>query len=44
VARMLNEAKNHLDADRAWLDATRGKLADAAQKLDQAFAGLRDAK
>jgi argininosuccinate lyase len=44
VARMLNEAKNHLDADRAWLDATRGKLADAAQKLDQAFAGLREAK
>jgi argininosuccinate lyase len=44
VARMLSVAKDHLAADRAWLDATRGKLVAASQKLDQAFAGLKDAK
>ena len=44
VARMLAAAKDRLGADKAWLDATRGKLVDASQKLDQAFAGLRDTK
>jgi argininosuccinate lyase len=44
VARMLAAARDHLATDRAWLDATRGKLAAASQKLDQAFAGLKDTK
>src|SRR6202012_5835266 len=44
VARMLSGAKDKLGADKAWLDATRAKLAAASQKLDQAFAGLQDAK
>jgi argininosuccinate lyase len=44
VARMLKGAGDRLGADRAWLDATRAKLTDASQKLQQAFAGLRDAK
>jgi argininosuccinate lyase len=44
VARMLASARDRLGADRGWLDATRGKLAAASQKLDQAFAGLREAK
>ena len=39
VARMLAAARERIGADRAWLDATRGKLAAAAQRLDQAFAG-----
>lgn len=42
VARMLKAAGERLAADRAWLDATRAKLADATQKLDQAFARLRE--
>ncbi|MDB5607272.1 MAG: argininosuccinate lyase [Bradyrhizobium sp.] len=42
VARMLSEAKDHLGADRAWLDATRAKLAAATQRLDQAFTHLHD--
>ncbi|WP_245312628.1 argininosuccinate lyase [Bradyrhizobium macuxiense] len=44
VARMLATASDHLAADRAWLDATRAKLTAASQKLDQAFAALKDAK
>ncbi|KJC58218.1 hypothetical protein UP10_24960 [Bradyrhizobium sp. LTSPM299] len=44
VARMLAAARDHLAADNAWLDATRAKLVTASQKLDQAFAGLKDAK
>jgi argininosuccinate lyase len=44
VARMLAGAKDRLGADRAWLDATRTKLADAARKLDHGFAALGDAK
>jgi argininosuccinate lyase len=44
VARMLGGAKDRLAADRAWLDTTRAKLADASRKLDQAFANLRDLK
>ena len=44
VARMLAGAKDRLGADKAWLDATRKKLADAARKLDQAFATLGDAR
>lgn len=42
VARMLAGAKDRLAADRAWLDGTRKKLADASQRLDQAFNRLRD--
>ena len=42
VARMLGVAKDRLAADKAWLDATRGKLGAAAQRLDQAFAGLQN--
>ena len=44
VARMLAAARDHLASDRSWLDATRAKLAAAVQKLDQAFAGLREVK
>jgi argininosuccinate lyase len=44
VARMLAAARDHLATDRAWLDTTRGKLAAASQRLDEAFAGLKDAK
>jgi argininosuccinate lyase len=44
VARMLKGAGDRLAADRAWLDATRAKLADASQKLQQAFTGLREGK
>jgi argininosuccinate lyase len=44
VARMLTAAKDRIGADKAWLDTTRAKLAAAAQRLDQAFAGLRDTK
>jgi argininosuccinate lyase len=42
VARMLAGAKDKLAADKAWLEATRAKLADAAQRLDQAFTRLHD--
>jgi argininosuccinate lyase len=42
VARMLAGAKDKLAADMAWLEATRAKLADAAQRLDQAFMRLHD--
>ena len=44
VARMLASAKDKLGADKAWLDTTRAKLAAASQRLDQAFAGLKEAK
>ena len=44
VARMLAAEKQRLDADRSWLDATRGSLAAATRRLDQAFAGLRESK
>ena len=44
VMRMLAAARDRIGVDKAWLDATHGKLAAAAQRLDQAFAGLRDAK
>src|SRR4051794_31565958 len=44
VERLLAASRERLGADRAWLDATRAKLAAAALRLDQAFAGLRDAK
>ncbi len=33
VARMLAGAKDRLAADRAWLEATRKKLADASERL-----------
>jgi argininosuccinate lyase len=42
VARMLAGAKDKLAADMAWLEATWAKLADAAQRLDQAFMRLHD--
>jgi argininosuccinate lyase len=42
VARMLAAAGDHLAADKAWLDSTRGKLTAAAQRLDQAFMALHD--
>jgi argininosuccinate lyase len=44
VARLLAAEKDRLAQDRGWLDATRGKLADASRKLDAAFAQLRTAK
>lgn len=44
VARMLASARDRLGADKAWLDSSRGKLAAAAQRLEQAFTSLRDAK
>ena len=44
VARMLKSANERLADDQAWLDATRAKLASAAQKLDKAFAGLLESK
>lgn len=44
VARMLAAAKDKLGTDKAWLDSTRAKLTAASQRLDQAFAGLKEAK
>jgi argininosuccinate lyase len=44
VARMLASATDRLGDDRGWLDATRARVAAAAQRLDQAFASLRDSK
>ncbi len=41
VARMLAGAKDRLAADRAWLDATRKKLVDASERLEEAFNRLR---
>lgn len=40
VARMLKEAQQRLDADRAWLADRRGRLAKADAALDTAFAAL----
>lgn len=37
VAKMLAAEKERLQADRAWLNATRQRLADAAAKLQTAF-------
>jgi argininosuccinate lyase len=44
VARMLAAQKAGIAADRAWLDAARGRLAQASEKLDAAFARLMDAR
>jgi len=44
VARMLTAAKDRLDADRAWLDTTRAKLAAAAQAARSGFCSLRESK
>ena len=44
VARMLASAKDRLGADKVWLDTTRAKLTASSQRLDQAFAGLKEAK
>ena len=43
-AVMLAGAKERLDADHKWLEATRTKLDVASQKLDQAFASLHEQK
>ncbi len=40
TARMLKEAQQRLDADKAWLKQQRDKLADADAALDKAFATL----
>jgi argininosuccinate lyase len=37
VERMLAEAQARLKTDKAWMQGTRQKLAQADQKLDQAF-------
>jgi argininosuccinate lyase len=42
VARMLANEQALLAADRAWLEATHGKLHAASLALDAAFAQLRD--
>ena len=41
VARMLAGHAARLKADRDWLAATRGKLQQASQRLDAAFAALQ---
>jgi argininosuccinate lyase len=41
VARMLAAQRASLQTDRDWVDAMRGKLADAAKRRDAAFAQLR---
>ena len=38
--RMLNAARERLDADRSWLAQQRDKLARADAALDEAFAAL----
>jgi argininosuccinate lyase len=43
VARMLGAQRASLKSDREWLEATGRKLADAAEKLDAAFARLKSA-
>ncbi|MBR0793851.1 argininosuccinate lyase [Bradyrhizobium jicamae] len=40
AARMLKQARQRLDTDKAWLAAQRDKLAKADAALDQAFAAL----
>ena len=40
AARMLKQAQQRLDTDKAWLAAQRDKLAKADAALDQAFAAL----
>jgi argininosuccinate lyase len=40
TARMLKQAQQRLDADKAWLAAQRDKLAKADVALDQSFAAL----
>jgi argininosuccinate lyase len=40
AARMLKEAQQRLDADKAWLAGQRDRLAKADAALDQAFAAL----
>lgn len=41
VARMLAGHAARLKADRDWFAATRGKLQQASQRLDAAFAALQ---
>jgi len=44
VARMLADQTSALDRDRQWLYATRAGLAEAAERLDEAFEQLRGAQ
>jgi argininosuccinate lyase len=44
VARMLSAGQARLAQDREWLDLVRGRLAEAAGKLNDAFAQLREGK
>ena len=44
VARMLAEQSSALDRDRQWLHATRARLAEAAERLDDEFERLRGAQ
>jgi argininosuccinate lyase len=44
VARMLAAQRASLKSDREWLEATRGKLEEAAKERDAAFAALRGAR
>lgn len=41
VARMLIAQRESLKGDRAWVDAARSKLDEAANKRDAAFAQLK---
>ena len=41
VARMLADQRQRLAADREWVRSARGRLAQAAQQRDAAFAALR---
>ena len=42
VTRMLAAQQASLKSDREWVEATRGKLTDAAKQRDAAFAQLRN--
>ncbi len=41
---MLAEQSSALDRDRQWLRATRARLAEAAERLDDEFERLRGAQ
>ena len=42
VERMLAESNKRLDGDKAWMQTTRDKLAQADKNLDEAFTKLKD--
>ncbi len=44
VARMLADQNARLDADRAWIEGTQSRLADASRRLQMAFAALKAGK